>query len=242
MIYVGLGFYSGHKGWLCWSPSLKRLFCTRHCHFDETFMQMRTHDQRILGFYDTTPRRQMQADHLGNPDDASKVADELNELPLPFEPEELDAVPDPSLRHKPFCHPEGNHFMDASAIPSFPTTTASGGAAQQSTTTVSGGATQQPTTQASGGDTPQPTTKASGGSKADSMRRKAAAGGGANAGSRLPTPSSSAGEQLPAIPSNTVCINRQYLGDDFDWEKLGPRRIREVAHRVADRPRHHTAI
>jgi hypothetical protein len=44
--------------------------------------------------------------------------------------------------------------------------------------------------------------------------------------SRLPTLPSSAGEQLPAISSNTVCINRQYLGDDFDWETLGPRRTR----------------
>ncbi len=44
-VYVGLGFYSGHKGWLCWSLRLKRLYCTRHCCFNETFMPMRTHDQ-----------------------------------------------------------------------------------------------------------------------------------------------------------------------------------------------------
>jgi hypothetical protein len=79
----------------------------------------------------------MQADHFGNPDDVSKVADELNELPLPFEPEELDAMPEPSLSNTPFCHPEGNHFMDASVTPSFPSTTASGGAVQQPSATAS---------------------------------------------------------------------------------------------------------
>jgi hypothetical protein len=67
-IYVGLGSYAGHKGWLCYSPQQKRLFCTRNCIFSETFMPMRVHYQHILGFFDTTPRRQMHAaahgDHL----------------------------------------------------------------------------------------------------------------------------------------------------------------------------------
>jgi hypothetical protein len=50
-VFVGLGYHAGHKGWVCYSPALKRVFCTHNCLFDETFMPMRTYDQRILCFF-----------------------------------------------------------------------------------------------------------------------------------------------------------------------------------------------
>jgi hypothetical protein len=238
-VYVGLGFYSGHKGWLCYSPRLKRLFCTRHCRFDETFMPMRTHDQRILGFYDSTPRRQMLADQFGNPDNASAAQDELDELPLPFEPEVRDA-PAQLEPDQPFYHAEADHFMDASAIPAFPSAvpSASPAASTGNTTQASGGPASSalPATQASGGQASnapgQPSAQASGGPPGrhrNGARRRAGTSGGANSGSVLPTPSSSAGEhELPAVTSNAVCINQQYLSDDFDWQALGSRRLDNV--------------
>lgn len=256
-VYVGLGFYSGHKGWLCWSPRLKQLFCTRNCRFDETFMPMRTHDQRVLGFYDTTPRLKMLADQYGDPAHAHSIPDELLDMPLPFEPEEFETVDD-SRHQQPFFHAEGNHFMDATSIPNIVnSTTASGGSVPSvSTTTASGGPVPSlNTTTARGGSVPSANTStarggsvpsantatarggpgpappanavtASGGSapSAASVRRRAAAGGGANSGFPIP---SSAGEQ-PAMPANNTAIGKQYLGDDFDWQTLGPRRIKDV--------------
>ena len=181
-VYVGLGFYSGHKGWLCWSPRLKRLFCTRHCRFDKTFMPMRTHDQRILGFYDTTPRSQMLADQYGDPAVASGIHDELNDLPLPFEPEELD-IPDQSRHEQPFFHPEANHFMDPSALPKFPGTTPvsagsnqpSGGNLSSSAATASGGRPASSATTASGGRLRHPLPRLAGAALRHQLPRLAGA-------------------------------------------------------------------
>jgi hypothetical protein len=69
---------------------------------------------------------------------------------------------------------------------------------------------QEPITMASGGSAQPSSTKASGGSNVNSMHCKAAAGGRTNAGSCLPTPPSSAGEQLPAISSNN-CVHQQAI-------------------------------
>ena len=41
------GFPRGYEGLgvlVCWSPELKRLFCSRNVTFDETFMPMRVTD------------------------------------------------------------------------------------------------------------------------------------------------------------------------------------------------------
>ena len=132
-------------------------------------MPMRTHDQRILGFYDTTPRKQMLADQFGDPETASGVHEELNDLPLPFEPEDLD-IPDQASHEQPFFHPEANHFMDSSSIPAFPNTAtaASGGTSSHSVTTTASGGTSlhSVTTTASGGTSLHTaTTTASGGGR-----------------------------------------------------------------------------
>ena len=217
-VYMGLGFYSGHKGWVCWSPRLRRLFVTRNCRFDETFMPMRTHDQRILGFYDNTPRKQMLADQYGDPAVADGVLDELLDMPLPFEPEEVETQ-DPARHEQPFSHPEADALLRNAS-------TASGGAS--TSTTASGGASTSTT--ASGGASTS--TTASGGATQDALSersRRAAArtisSGGANSG--LPSILSSAGESSPA-PAQTNSTAVQYLGDDFNWETLGPRRIDDV--------------
>jgi hypothetical protein len=81
-VFVGLGYHAGHKGWVCYSPALKCVFCTRNCLFDETFMPMRTYDQHILGFFDTTPRRQMLAAQHGDPEIATQIPDEIMNMDL----------------------------------------------------------------------------------------------------------------------------------------------------------------
>jgi hypothetical protein len=123
-------------------------------------MPMRTHDQRILSFYDSTPRRQMLADQFGNPDNASAAQDELDELPLPFEPEIRDA-PEQSEPDQPFYHSEADHFMYASAIPAFPSSVSAASASN----TASGGSSSSslPAAQASGGPSSSATAQASGG-------------------------------------------------------------------------------
>ena len=83
-MYVGLGLHRGQKGWLCWSPQTQRVYCTRHCVFDETFMLMRLSDQRILGYYDTTPRTKMVKQTFGSMDAAIKSSERLWDLPVDF--------------------------------------------------------------------------------------------------------------------------------------------------------------
>jgi hypothetical protein len=216
-------------------------------------MPMHTHDQRILGFYDSTPRRQMLADQFGNPDNASAAQDELDELPLPFEPEVRDA-PAQLEPDQPFYHAEADHFMDASAIPAFPSAVPSTSPAASTSNTTQAGwgpsSSALPATQASGGSSSSApaSTQASGGQASNApgphsaqasggppgrcgngARRRAGTSGGANSGSVLLTPSLSAGEhQLPAVTSNAVCINQQYLREDFDWQALGSRRLDDV--------------
>ena len=54
-IYLGLGYTRGRKGWCCWNPENKRLYCTRDVVFDETFFPARA--KEINAFLDTTTRR-----------------------------------------------------------------------------------------------------------------------------------------------------------------------------------------
>ena len=98
-VFLGLGSHAGHKGWVCYSPELKRVYCTRNCSFDETFMPMRTHDQRILGFFDTTPRKQMNASQHGDPDIAADLYDEIMDMDLPDNFDE-DLPDDSSIQHQ----------------------------------------------------------------------------------------------------------------------------------------------
>ena len=88
-IYLGLGFHQGQKGWLCWAPEMECLFCTRNVVFDETFMPARTHDQRILGYYNTTPRTHMATLIHGSMAEAERAVEE-NTLPG-WSPELSDA-------------------------------------------------------------------------------------------------------------------------------------------------------
>jgi hypothetical protein len=46
-------------------------------------MPMRAYDQRILGFFDTTPRRQMSAEMHGNTTAADELAEEIMQMDLP---------------------------------------------------------------------------------------------------------------------------------------------------------------
>ena len=55
-VYMGLGFSRGQKGWMCYDPIRKEVYCSRNVVFDETFFPMRICNQQVLGHYDTTPR------------------------------------------------------------------------------------------------------------------------------------------------------------------------------------------
>jgi hypothetical protein len=82
-IYLGLGFTKGHKGWICYDPEGGNLFCTRSVVFDETFMPAHTHNQRILGYYDTTPRTRMAKQIHGSMEAAETAAEDIDcSLPL----------------------------------------------------------------------------------------------------------------------------------------------------------------
>ena len=80
-IYLGLGFSRGHKGWVCYDPNAKTVYCTRNVVFDETFFPMRTHDQRVFGHYDTTPRTRMMKHEYGSMEEAEQNQQKLNDLP-----------------------------------------------------------------------------------------------------------------------------------------------------------------
>ena len=81
--HLGLGFMRGFKGWLCYDPAGKKLFCTRDALFDETFMPARTHDQRLLSHYDFTPRTQMAEQLHGSMEEAE--AAQIRTLEVPWE-------------------------------------------------------------------------------------------------------------------------------------------------------------
>jgi hypothetical protein len=62
--------------------------------FDETFMTAHTHDQRILGYYDTTPRRRMAKQIHFSMDSAEKAAEDIDcSLPLHSNPLPIAGLP-----------------------------------------------------------------------------------------------------------------------------------------------------
>ena len=81
-IYLGLGFSRGYKGWMCFDPNTGKLYCSRNVVFDETFMPARTHDQRVLGHYDTTPRQRFPTLIHGSFEKAEDAYNDINQLPL----------------------------------------------------------------------------------------------------------------------------------------------------------------
>jgi len=93
-VYLGLGFSKGMKGWLCYSPRLQRLFCTRNCIFDETFMPLRVHDQRIRSVRDPITRTQMLTEAFGSLDNAEGVAAEILNMNIPFSASDVCVQPD----------------------------------------------------------------------------------------------------------------------------------------------------
>ena len=223
-IYLGLGFYSGQKGWLCWVPDRAnpgggQLFCTRNCVFDETFMPLRTVDQRILGFLDSTPRKRMHVDFFGDADTADSIAGELL-TDLQWDPEVLDTADDP--RHAvPFLHQESQDLLDSQdEQPSEPkrhkTAQPSGGVSAR----ASGGA----STRTSGGVSIKPSGGAS--TKTDKASSRGYSGG-ANSG--VDPDLLSAGERTRATSDTPSASKPSYeLRDNFVWSELGPEKIRDV--------------
>lgn len=119
-IYLGLGFSRGHKGWICYDPEGGNLFCTRNVVFDETFMPARTHDQRILGYYDTTPRTRMAKQIHGSMEAAERAAEDIDgALPIHGSPPPIADLPDDereAIQRKPgdrIDHEEGDALINA---------------------------------------------------------------------------------------------------------------------------------
>ena len=251
-VYVGLGFHRGQKGWLCWSPQTQRVYCTRHCVFDETFMPMRTSDQRILGYYDTTPRTKMINQQFGSVEEAVKASDDLWDLPADFDTEPVD--PDSPELAEPlpphFYNQEGDNLLDTTFdTPPAPTSKRPASdnglpppkrscqdpwnfTSHNATTTVSGG---NATTTVSGGNA---TTTVSGGNATTTVSGGKAAtapnqgrhsvspllsSGGANSG--VDPSMLSAGVPGPTQSNRTA---QQLLDDNFDWTTLGTRLISDV--------------
>jgi hypothetical protein len=118
-IYLGLGFTKGHKGWICYDPEGGNLFCTRNMVFDETFMLARTHNQRILGYYDTTPRTHMAKQIHCSMEAAEKAVEAIDcSLPLDGNPTpvaDLPAEEQEAIRRKAgdcIDHEEGNALIN----------------------------------------------------------------------------------------------------------------------------------
>ena len=93
-IYLGLGFYHGMKGWICWNPENDKTYCTRNVVFDETFMPLRPFDQRILGHYDSAPRTRMARAVYDNDAAAEDNAAAIDNLPTSRIMEHFRPVPD----------------------------------------------------------------------------------------------------------------------------------------------------
>ena len=255
-VYVGLGFGRGQKGWLCWSPSTQRIYCTRNCVFDETFMPMRLSDQRILGYYDTTPRTKMVKQHFGSIDAAIQASEELWDLPFDFTSEFIDPdSPEISADTRPphFYNQEGDALLydedDAATLgnkrplasevpPTQPSSkrprpdavTPSGGSSAPACATASGGTSAS--AGASGGKSAS--TRVSGGTPTST---RASGGTGASA-SRDSTPLLTSGGANSGVNPSMLSAgdhgpiqqreNRPVLDDNFDWSTLGPRLISDV--------------
>jgi hypothetical protein len=117
-IYLGLAFSRGMKGWICWNPENNRYYCTRNVVFDETFMPLRPHDQRILGHYDTAPRTRLAKAVYQDMANAENNAAAIDDLPTsrmmdPFEAisaEENDDVSQPPAGRD--SHDEADLFVE----------------------------------------------------------------------------------------------------------------------------------
>jgi hypothetical protein len=88
--------------------------------FDETFMPARTHDQRILGYYDTTQRTRMAKQIHCSMEAAEQAAGDIDgALPLHGSPQPIADLPDDereAIQRKPgdhIDHEEGNALINA---------------------------------------------------------------------------------------------------------------------------------
>lgn len=250
-VYVGLGHHRGQKGWLCYSPVTQRVYCTRHCVFDETFMPMRLHDQRILGYYDTTPRTRLVKQHFGSLENAIKTADDLWDLPVDFTPEPVDPDARELTDQVPphFFNPEGTNLFADDPDPAPAHKRQEPDDLPQPATKLHNTGTgfhRRPASLVSGG--PQDPASASGGSPDGSSVSGGPRGGAGVSGGNVPDASSrihhrdarflssggantgvdpsmlSAGVPGPASSRQV----QQTLDDHFDWTTLGPRLISDV--------------
>jgi Reverse transcriptase (RNA-dependent DNA polymerase) len=121
-IYVGLGHSNGYKGWLCYSPRMNHIYCTRNARFDDCFMPLRTCDQRIRSGRDPTTRTKMILDTYKDMQTASNIADEIEAMCRPFaadnicETDPFDADQDPN----PPPHAEADPLIVDDGSPSMP--------------------------------------------------------------------------------------------------------------------------
>ncbi len=121
-INLGLCTSRGYKGWICLNPVSMTLHCLRNVLSDETFMPARTHDQRILSHFDTTPRLKM-AEHLhGSIADAEDAQFRTLEVPwndlivnmdAESETDAFDAAAQP--KGTPAEHEEAAAFLESGA-------------------------------------------------------------------------------------------------------------------------------
>ena len=120
-VYVGLGNNKGMKGWLCWSPDLNRLFCTRNVQFDETFMPLRPCDQRVRSATDPTPSTSMLKSAYGGTAEADGIAQEIETMTHTFTND--DYTNDDEELHDIAQHhsPEMDALLDPSTDPTPPT-------------------------------------------------------------------------------------------------------------------------
>ena len=93
-IYLGLGFYHGMKGWVCWNPENDKYYSTRNVVFNETFMPLRPYDQRILGHYDSAPRVRLSRAVYADQAAAENNAADIDDLPTSRMMERFNAIPD----------------------------------------------------------------------------------------------------------------------------------------------------
>ena len=86
-IYLGLGHSRGRKGWVCFNPETKRMYCTTDVVFDETFVPVLVHEQRIMGHYDPTPRTRFPTLIHGSMEAATQNSDDITGLPREIQDE-----------------------------------------------------------------------------------------------------------------------------------------------------------
>ncbi len=113
-IFVGLGFSQGQKGWILFAPGSRKVYCTKNAIFDETFLPMRVHDQRIRSHNDPTTRTRMLTEALGGVDAALRVPAEIDRaLGLPFSPcaRAIPQLPASPLIDVPFENSEADPLI-----------------------------------------------------------------------------------------------------------------------------------